>query len=389
VAGDDTPGICLRCDWRGEGDGECPRCGAPLYRATPTGARARREPVGARSTAPAAPQAEPAEDRTAVRRSSLEAVVVDPPAPAEDPPSEEHGRARRGVAWAVVVALVATAAWRLAANGDDPGRREPVDITPTRVELPDTAAAFGERRITFTTVAPAEAGRRPYAQLWRLELPSGRLIPGPVVPPVLEILADPRPGVDRVAYEAHREGLFLLEGFGDPRRISAEVTEFAFLGDGSLVHSEIRHRSPRSRGGTEIRAEISRTPPDDGWASERFAPIVPGLVLEKAWLRGSRVLLLGVSQGRRVFVLVDLESRTVLRRPVPPRVEHVGFVIAAVAGDAAAAAGLGGGTPAALPDVRAWVEGDDIILADRRATRTVRISLPTGFPPLLDAIAAA
>lgn len=78
-------GLCLRCDWEGQGGGTCPRCGTPLYRRVdapePRRAAARTPPgpaTGIRPTAGPEPAADGHQRAPAPIRSatSLRAVVA-------------------------------------------------------------------------------------------------------------------------------------------------------------------------------------------------------------------------------------------------------------------------------------------------------------------------
>jgi hypothetical protein len=325
MATETAAAICLRCEWReaqSEAPPVCPRCGAPLYRSMPrdgdgrvTGRVTGRVPRPGRR-----PHHEPAR---APPSSLPAAALVDPPRKRGTEAPARRGGSRWWGGLAVLCAALVGAATLT------PGRLEPerpaaaeaeapVEAVPAmareRVEVPVPLqeALEGDVRITVATMEHLPDLRSPLYRLWRIELPEGRLRPGPLVLPVRELREDPRPDTDRVAFVVRGGGLFLLEGFerSRPRWVAGGVRAFDFLPDGSLLFTSVVQRSSRCCGGTEAVVRVGRTQGESFMRGERFTRRVRSLSLQGIATSGTSAYVWGVQAGGHHLIELDLARGT-------------------------------------------------------------------------------
>lgn len=282
---------------------------------------------GPRPEQPSGPGPEPAPPP-----AGPEAAILDPPGLPEDRGPAPSGRRRP---WVVALAVVlVAAAVGLGTRGDDaePVREregpraeaaaeEPLAIAGNRVEVPaGLRAALGDQdgSITLATMEDIPDLRSPLVRLWRLHPARGSLLPGPVVAPVRELRADPRPDSDRVAFVVSDGGLFLLDGFvgARPRWVAANVRAFDFLPDGSLIYASVIQRSARCCGGSEAVVRVGRTRADSPLRADRFTRPLRSLTLHGVAVSGTSAYVWGIQGGGHHLVELDLERRRRNERPL-------------------------------------------------------------------------
>lgn len=177
---------CFRCDWEGETRGDaCPRCGAPLYRPAPPAPRRTQSP--------------PARPAPPVRRAGDDS--------ARSEPAPGPGTVRRSGPWSVlglmaVVGLILAVVW-------------------TRV--PDGEEVVPRARPAARVGALVYASERGGSRLWKLDLATGRVVPGPEVPEVvLDLMSAPGSGPGWIVMTAGRANgtrrAFVLHGTGPSER---------------------------------------------------------------------------------------------------------------------------------------------------------------------------
>ena len=229
-------------------------------------------------------------------------------------------------------------------------------------------------RVAFVTVEDEPPDRAPLYRLWRLELPAGALVPGPVVGEALALRYAPPPFSARLAFLVGGGGLFELQGFlaSRPEWVAGEVSAFGFGHRGSLVFGRVERRHAPWGAGLEATVTVARTAPGSGRAVEQATRRVLLGALDHVLVRSGRMLLAGSRDGEPTIITIAPDGVVRVRR---------GGVVNLVEERATR-----GGTSNAIA-VRSATRGFDVV--DLASGRRFRIDLPIGFPDQLGPIAVA
>lgn len=183
------------------------------------------------------------------------------------------------------------------------------------VEVPPglaVAVAGRPLRVTFVTEERLPGGGPRY-RLWRLELPAGALVPGPVVAAVRAIKADPRPESERLAFLAEGGGLFTLDGFlaARPTWVAGGVASFDFDRTGALTLARLRRVI--TRGGVWAVVSVDRVPAGEARPVSAVTRSMRFRRLDGVAVRGGRAVVWGVRDGEHVAVTLDPRDGTAMR----------------------------------------------------------------------------
>lgn len=250
-------------------------------------------------------------------------------------------------------------------------------------------------RISFSASPAVPDGSAQLQQLWRLELPTGELTPGPIVGEVLDLRYAPG-GSGRLAFLVRGGGLFVLDGFlaSRPTWVDGEVSSFDFARDGTLVYAKVERRSgPSGRAVAAVR--IGVVEPDRSAPSNVRSRTIGQLNLRGFAVRGWRLIAWGVRGGREQALVWSARGGGPRRAPglrLTPRAKSAaGFW---VLGRSSSSLGLPGtpSDPAHLAvkgDLAIWAQGEGLVVASLGRPRTYQVTLPPRFPKPIGPIAAA
>lgn len=377
--------MCLRCEWAGASSapGRCPRCGVPLYeteaaRATPSPSREKRS--GAAGT------------------GVLEAEVVE----RRDDPVAPPPRARRR--WALpLLLLVLGAAVLLLPRQDIPQPQRPgvANPPPATLRFIGLPRGLSDRtvdhpvRIAFSASHPAPERRAQVSRLWRLDLPTGELTPGPIVGQVAAMRYAPG-GSGRLAFLEGDGGLYALDGFlaSRPTWVDGEVSAFDFSPDGTLVYAKVERRTAPT-GRAEAVVRLGMVEPERTAPTNVRSRTIRNLNLRGFTVRGWHLIAWGVRGGSEQAVVWSARSGDLRRasglRLTPRTRSAAGFW---VLGGHDASLGLPGAPaePAHLAidgELMIWAAGRAISVADPERSRAYVVQLPARLPTPTGPIAAA
>ncbi|HEX6262114.1 MAG TPA: hypothetical protein VF097_04630 [Actinomycetota bacterium] len=365
--------VCLRCEWEGPlpAPERCPSCGVPLFEAGMRPATRSR--------------ARTAQGGTAV----LEAEVVERRSEPEGPPRPSPRR------WALPLALVAVAAAipllprQEAPRPARPGVANPPSQTLRFIGLPP---GLSDRtvdrpvRIAFSATQPVPEDRAQLFQLWRLDLPTGELTPGPIVGDVLLMRYAPDDS-GRLAFLVSGGGLFVLDGFlaSRPTWVDGEVNAFDFAPGGTLVYAKVERRSAPG-GGALAAVRLTAVEPGRTTPSTVRSRTIHRLNLRGYAVRGWELIGWGVRDGEEQAIAWNVRDGRVRRAPelrLTPRARSgagswelgargVGRISRSFPRDPAHLAVSGG--------LAFWAGGDGLTVAERDGGRSFVVELPPRFP---------
>ncbi|HEX6207952.1 MAG TPA: hypothetical protein VF058_06280 [Actinomycetota bacterium] len=365
--------VCLRCEWEGPlpAPERCPSCGVPLFEAgmrPATRSRSRTTRSG-----------------TAV----LEAEVVEQ---RHEPEGPARATRRR---WALPLALVLVAAAILLLPRQDPPRparpgvANPPPQTLRFIALPP---GLSDRtvnrpvRIAFSATQPVPEDRAQLFQLWRLDLPTGELTPGPIVGDVLLIRYAPDDS-GRLAFLVSGGGLFVLDGFlaSRPTWVDGGVSAFDFAPGGALVYAKVERRSAPG-GGAPAAVRLSTVEPGRTTPSRVRSRTIHRLNLRGYAVRGWELIGWGVREGQEQAIAWNVRDGRVRRAPefrlVPRARSRAGSwelgarglrrISRAIPRDPAHLAVSG--------DLAFWAGDDGLAVAERDGGGSFVVELPSRFP---------
>jgi hypothetical protein len=180
--------------------------------------------------------------------------------------------------------------------------------------VPEALSEVAGSDADLLTFVAEESLQEQRFRLWRVDLRSGALTAGPVVPPIRELRLHPDYEDTRLAFVAEGGGLFSLRGFegSRPRWVAGEVSAFNLAGP--LAPLVVRIGEPVAPGGPvsiEVR-RIGRNPRIAGVGSLDVAGV--------RWV-GRTTYVWGSREG--VEVLVTLDRRGVEEWSLPREVLDV------------------------------------------------------------------
>jgi hypothetical protein len=211
---------------------------------------------------------------------------------------------------------------RPAGKGDGGPARElrPALVSGRTVQVPvglTEVASEEADRMTFVAAEDTEGG--PPYRLWRLDLRSGSLIPGPVVAPVRDLRLHPEFEDTRLGFLAEDGALFSMAGFhaARPQQLAGGVGAFDFTGTRAPIAARVHEALTPREAGSRVRVEVGRA----GGRRDRPGQSIEirGLDLQGVRVSRTTAYLWGVRRGRGlVGVLGDgrLASRDLGRARV-------------------------------------------------------------------------
>jgi len=250
-------------------------------------------------------------------------------------------------------------------------------------------------RIAFAATRPVpEGGTQPH-QLWRLDLPTGELTPGPIVSEVLALRYAPGDS-SRLAFLVGGGGLFVLDGFlaSRPTWVDGDVSAFDFAPDGTLAYAKVERRTgPSGRAVAAVRVGVVE--PDRTAPSNVRSRTIRNLNLRGYTVRGSRLIAWGVRGGTEQALVWSARGGDVRRAQgirLTPRVKTaagswvlgsrgVGLIRRAVPTDPAHLAIAG--------DLAAWAADHGFTIAERDGGVQYPVELPPRFPKPAGPVAAS
>lgn len=287
---------------------------------------------------------------------------------------------------------------REAARPERPGVANP---PPPRLRFIGLPSGLSDRtvdrpvRIAFSATQPVPEGRAQLFQLWRLDLPTGELTPGPIVGEVVAIRYAPRDS-GRLAFLVRGGGLFVLDGFlgSRPTWVDGDVSAFDFAPDGNLAYAKVERRSA-STGRAVADVRIGLLEPDRTSPSNVRSRTIRSLNVRGFTVRGGRFIAWGVRDGEERTLVWRAKGGEVRRRPrIPPgrrARSGAGFWVL----DHPSARGGPGGVPTdpahlAIADgMTIWAAGHALRVADPASLQDFLVELPDRFPTPTGPIAAA
>jgi hypothetical protein len=226
--------MCFRCEWSSPVArvGGCPRCGVSLYSL----------PQPPTLPAPPLPEAIEMRPEPPARRRHLPVVAL-------------------GVAGVLLAAGLLKGSPQPVRPARDGGMAEelaPVLASSTPVKVsPSLAEAAGDAGDLITFATQHEVG---LYRLWRIDLESGRAIPGPVVPRPAEIRLQPGAEDRRLAFMAAGGALFSLEGFhaARPQWMTGDVSTFSMSAGRRPLGVSVHELMAPWGSGSEVRVTVAR-----------------------------------------------------------------------------------------------------------------------------------
>lgn len=290
--------VCFRCEWTGERSADaCPRCGVPLYRVAPPATRVV-EPPGA-----PAPSGVPTIEFVGERAGA--------------------GVRRRSGRWVVVglaMALAAGAATVVGGPGAVPRAGERT-ASVTEVSVPGRSLVVPEglasRPDVLTLAVSEETGQGlPIRRLWRVDLPNGALVPGPIVSEVRDLRLLPRRELHGLAYLVDGGGLFWLRGFhaARPEWLARGISAFDLDARGRLLVVSVHQRTAPWASGIEVTVTVGRATPDDIHRPPLFTRRIRGLDVDGIDVRNGMVYLWGATSHGGMLVVLDAEGGGEMQR---------------------------------------------------------------------------
>ena len=249
-------------------------------------------------------------------------------------------------------------------------------------------------RIAFSASHPVPEGPAQLHQLWRLDLPTGALTPGPTVGEVLALRYAPG-GSDRLAFLVRGGGLFVLDGFlaSRPTWVDGEVSSFDFAPDGTLVYAKVERRTDRS-GRAVAAVRIGVVEPDRTTPSNVRSHTIRNLNLRGYSVRGWRLIAWGVRGGREQALVWSARGGGVRAAPairLTPRARSAaGFWVLSHPTASRRLRGLPSDPAhlATVDDLAIWSTAVGFEVADAGRPRTYLVELPIRVPTPTGPIAA-
>lgn len=308
-----------------------------------------------------------------------------------------------GRSWIVPVALAVVGAAILllprqdAPAPDRPGVANPPPPTVRFIGLPwglSDRTVDSPLRIAFSASQPVPEGRARLSQLWRLDLPTGELTPGPVVGEVLAIRAAPTTG--RVAFLEDDHALYILDRFlaSRPTWVDDGVTAFDYAADGTLVYAEVVRRTART-GRAVAAVRLGVVAPDGSSAETVRDRTIRRLNLRGYTVQGDRFVAWGVRGGREHVLAWEASSGELSPAPHLARrrrarsaagswelgARGVRWISRAIPSDPAHLAVAG--------DFAIWASDHAFTVAERDGGQSFLVELPARFPTPTGPVAAS